>query len=117
MRDPGSRLEKDAGNTAHRNLCANTTFLNEYKGSIKELHEQTFPASTFNTLIDAFTTVFIILANDGWSTIYVIFTRAMGSIKSTLYFLSLLVVGQYIVLNLFIAILILNFEEESASEA
>lgn len=60
--------------------------------------------------------VFIVLVGDGWSNLYALYARACGSIKSTFFFLSLLVFGKYIILNLFIAILILNFEEESLFE-
>ena len=60
--------------------------------------------------------VFIVLVGDGWSNLYTQFTKACGSTKSTLFFLSLLIFGKYIILNLFIAILILNFEEESMFE-
>ena len=60
--------------------------------------------------------VFIVLVGDGWTNIYTMYNRACGSIKSTIYFLSLLIIGKYIILNLFIAILILNFEEESIFE-
>ena len=65
----------------------------EYEGPPSKLKDQTFPSSSFNTLIDAFLTVFIILCNDGWSTIYINYTRACGSIKSSLYFLTLLIFG------------------------
>lgn len=56
--------------------------------------------------------VFIILANDGWSTIYINHYRISG-VKSTFFFISLLVIGQFILLNLFLAILIRNFDEQS----
>lgn len=71
----------------------------------------TFPDSTFNTFLEAFVSVFIILANDGWSTIYINHFRASGWMKSTFFFVSLLIIGQYILLNLFLAILIRNFDE------
>lgn len=35
-----------------------------------------FPAQTFNTFIEAFLSVFIVMANDGWSTIYLDHYRA-----------------------------------------
>ena len=37
-----------------------------------------FPDSNFNDFLQAFATVFICLANDGWSTIYIQHTRAAG---------------------------------------
>lgn len=60
--------------------------------------------------------VFIVIVGDGWSNLYSMYTRACGSFRSTFYFLTLLIFGKYIILNLFIAILILNFEEESLFE-
>jgi hypothetical protein len=37
-----------------------------------------FPDSTFNNFIEAFVSVFIVLANDGWSTIYLNMFRTAG---------------------------------------
>jgi hypothetical protein len=77
-------------------------------GNVSDLGQ--YPDSTFNTFLEAFISVFIILANDGWSTIYINHYRATG-IKSTFFFVSLIIIGQYILLNLFLAILIRNFDE------
>jgi voltage-dependent calcium channel L type alpha-1D len=71
----------------------------------------TYPDSTFNTFIEAIISVFIVLANDGWSTVYITHYRATGWLKSTIFFVSLLIIGQFILLNLFLAILIRNFDE------
>lgn len=77
----------------------------------ESLNEQgiAFPDSTFNTWMEAFATVFIVLANDGWSTIYINHYRSTGTLKPSLFFITLLVIGQHIMLNLFLAILISNF--------
>ena len=75
-----------------------------------------YPDSTFNTFSEAILSVFIILVNDGWSTIYIAHQLAVGQLKSNLFFLSLVMVGQYILLNLFIAILIKNFDEQSLEQ-
>lgn len=75
--------------------------------------EGTFPDSTFNSFVEAFYSVFILLANDGWSTIYVNHYRATNGFKASSFFLSLLLIGQFIMLNLFLAILLDNFDEES----
>jgi Ion transport protein len=66
--------------------------------------------SNFNGLLNSFITVFIVLANDGWSHIYFSFYQISGFFSSTVYFLSLLIFGQYIILNLLVAIIIENFE-------
>lgn len=70
-----------------------------------------YPDSTFNTFLEAMISVFIVLANDGWSTIYINHKRATGSTKSNIFFISLLIVGQFILLYLFLAILLHNFDE------
>lgn len=55
--------------------------------------------------------MFIVLANDGWSTIYFNCYRAAGSVEATIFFLSLLLIGQYMLLNLFLTILLSNFAD------
>ena len=70
-------------------------------------------ASRFDTFLQAFLSVFIVLANDGWTLIFFEHYRATNSILACVYFLSLIVFGQFILLNLFIAILIENFEQLS----
>lgn len=55
----------------------------------------------------------IVLINEGWSEIYQSHARATESIGSTIYFSIILIVGQFILLNLFIAIMIENFEQLS----
>ena len=57
--------------------------------------------------------MFIVLANDGWSLIYLNHFRAVSGFKSTLFFISLLGFGQLILLNIFLAILVSNFDEDS----
>ena len=74
---------------------------------------ETSVASRFDTFLQAFLSVFIVLANDGWTRIFFEHYRATNSILACVYFLSLIVFGQFILLNLFIAILIENFEQLS----
>lgn len=71
------------------------------------------PDSNFNNFLEAFTTVFVVLTNDGWTTIYYNYYRATGSAVSTVYFISLIILGQKVLLNLFLAILLENFDEDS----
>jgi len=52
-----------------------------------------FPASTFNSFVEAFYSVFIVLANDGWTTIYLNHYRATDGFRASSFFLSLLVIG------------------------
>lgn len=64
----------------------------------------------FDSFIYSFTTVFVLLTQDGWSAIFYAYKRAMGSFRANLYFLSLYIVGPIILLNLFLAILLKNFD-------
>ena len=56
--------------------------------------------SNFDGLLNSFLTVFIIFSNDGWSQIYLKYYQVSGFFSSTVYFFSLLIIGQYIVINL-----------------
>ena len=76
----------------------------------------TEPDANFDNFLDAFTTVFVVLTNDGWSGIYFTYYRGTGGAISTIYFISLIVIGQKILLNLFLAILLENFDEDSLSQ-
>lgn len=68
----------------------------------------------FDTFLEAFISVFIILANDGWTRVYINHYRYTNNpIVSSIFFFSLLTFGQFILLNLFISVLINNFEELS----
>lgn len=83
------------------------------QGVLSNSPDATYPQSNFNTFLHSFLSVFIVLANDGWSKIFYNFYRATTAATASFYFISLIIVGQYILLNLFIAILIENFEHVS----
>lgn len=78
------------------------TFHSEYK------HQ-----SKFNTFLDSFLSTFIVLANDGWTRIYFEHYRATTGVSSSLFFFLLIIGGQFILMNLFISVLIENFEQLS----
>ena len=69
------------------------------------------PRSNFDTFGWAMTTVFQILSGENWNSIMYDGRRATSSI-AVIYFISLVVVGVFIVMSLFLAILIKNFEDE-----
>lgn len=75
-----------------------------------------YPSSNFNEFYNAFTTIFIVLTNDGWSAIYYNYYRGVNSVTSTFYFISLIILGQKVLLNLFLAILLENFDEDALQE-
>jgi hypothetical protein len=54
-----------------------------------------------------------VIANDGWTPIYFDHYRAAGAVRSTIFFLGLLVLGQWILFNLFLAILLKEFDDRS----
>jgi hypothetical protein len=55
--------------------------------------EATLPDSTFNGFGESMVSIFIVLANDGWSTIYFDHYRSVGQIGATIYFVLLLMIG------------------------
>ena len=57
--------------------------------------------------------MFIVLSNEGWIKVYQDNYRASDSWTTSIFFYSLVVIGQFVLLNLFISILIENFEELS----
>jgi hypothetical protein len=71
-----------------------------------DLQNGTSPNSNFDTLYNALTTVFIVLSADGWSAIYFAHYRAIQNVGPTLFFISLIIIGQRVLLNLFLAILL-----------
>ena len=66
-----------------------------------------FPESNFNNLGEALTTVFIVIANENWSTVYI--EHVKMNAWYSIYFLALLIVGQLYMFNLFTASLVINF--------
>ena len=69
--------------------------------------------STFNTFIESFFSVFIVLVGDGWTDIYFDHYRHIDIFTSSLFFMTLIILGQFILMNLFISVLIENFEQLS----
>jgi len=67
------------------------------------------PRSNFDTFVNALVTVFQVLTGENWSTCMFDGWRARGWI-SVVYFMSLVVFGSFLVMNLFLAILLKNFE-------
>jgi len=51
------------------------------------------PRNNFDRFMNSFTTVFIVLTNDGISTIFYDYYRAVGAISAILFFISLVIIG------------------------
>jgi hypothetical protein len=64
------------------------------------------PSFNFDSFLNSFSLVFIILTNDGTSGIYYNLYRAVSPFQSTLYIVFLTLLGQKVMLNLFVAILL-----------
>ena len=67
----------------------------------------------FDTFLWGFTTVFVLLTQDSWSGLYQSYFLATGYLKSTLYYITFQIIGPRILLNLFVAILLRNFDDDT----
>ncbi|KAL3673207.1 hypothetical protein V7S43_000930 [Phytophthora oleae] len=73
------------------------------------------PRANFDTMLWSVVTVFQILTGENWNGVMMDGWRSSGW-SSVLYFVSLVVLGNFIVLNLFLAILLGNFDESNDEE-
>jgi voltage-dependent calcium channel N type alpha-1B len=69
------------------------------------------PTFNFDTFLNSFSLVFIILTNDGQAAVFYNYYRAVSPVGATIFWILLVLVGQKIILNLFVAILLENFDE------
>eukprot|EP00754_Rhynchopus_humris_P017353 Rhum_TRINITY_DN14558_c21_g1::Rhum_TRINITY_DN14558_c21_g1_i1::g.101733::m.101733/K04853/CACNA1F; voltage-dependent calcium channel L type alpha-1F len=67
----------------------------------------------FTSIWRSLLTVFIVVSGEGWASIMKDTMRASGW-PASIYFVSLFVIGRYIILNLFIAIIIEKFQDNGA---
>ncbi|KAE9253486.1 hypothetical protein PF002_g3305 [Phytophthora fragariae] len=76
------------------------------------------PRANFDSLLWSGVTVFQVLTGENWNNVLFDGWRSTGSV-ALLYFISLVIFGNFIVLNLFLAILLSHFEdaEEANQEA
>lgn len=71
------------------------------------------PQFNFDTLMNSFTTVFIILTNDTQSGEYYNYYRTVGSFTASIYWITFVTLAQKVLLSLFLSILLQNFNEGS----
>jgi voltage-dependent calcium channel L type alpha-1D len=69
-----------------------------------------YPRANFNTFLSGFTTIFIVFIGEDWNSSMYDHVRATGN-GSIFFFVSLFILGNLVLLNLFLAILLKNFEE------
>lgn len=65
----------------------------------------------FNNFLNSLLVVFMLLTNESWNTIAYTFMYDMNSIYPVIYFVIVIIFGNFILLKLFIAILINNFHD------
>ncbi|KAA0155090.1 hypothetical protein FNF31_06158 [Cafeteria roenbergensis] len=75
-----------------------------------------YPRNNFDDLFSAFVTVFQILAGEAWNEIMYEVVGATGQPASAIYFITWVILGQFILLNLFLAVLLDNFSESEAAD-
>lgn len=69
------------------------------------------PEFNFDNFLNSFSLVFIILTNDGQAAVHYNYYRAAGAAAATTFFVILVIIGQKVIINLFVAILLQNFDE------
>lgn len=68
------------------------------------------PRYNFDTFLQAFLSIFIILTGEGWNEIMYDTMRSVGD-QAALFFISVIVLGNMIMIQLLVAIVITNFDE------
>ena len=71
------------------------------------------PRQNFDSFMEGFVTVFIVLIGEDWQIIMHDFVRAKKDHRlPCIFFISLMVIGNLFLMNLFLAILLKNFEDK-----
>lgn len=78
--------------------------------------EGEFPRLSFNDFPLGFTTIFIVFIGEDWNWVLYDYTRAQGNL-CIIIFIFIFIIGNLIMLNLFLAILLKNFEEPPEKES
>ena len=91
--------------------------LDDYANGLDNVRGR-IPDSNFNNFFDSMLSVFIVLANDGWSTIYFDHARVFreagqSTFLPTVFFIMLIIIEQNVLFQLFLAILLQEFDERS----
>lgn len=73
------------------------------------------PRANFDDLTFAFTTIFQVLSGENWNAVMYDCRRATGAIGLT-YFIILVILGLFIMMSLFLAILLSNFGDDDEEE-
>ena len=81
-----------------------------FSGDEVDMQDGTSPRNNFDDFLHAFVSVYWALVGDDWQYMMYDAIRWKGYFSAVLYFVSLLMIGNVILLNLFLAILFGNFE-------
>ncbi len=73
---------------------------------VVDMENGSYPLNNFNNFYQSFLTVFVLLTGDAWSTIMLDFVRSAGLGVSLAFFVGFMIIGQYLLFNLFLAILL-----------
>jgi hypothetical protein len=82
---------------------------------VSDSEEGESPRLNFDSIWNAFIVIFIIFIGEDWHSVYYQFYR-VKRYTSIFYFVSLSVFGNIIMLNLFLAIMLKNFEHKTKSK-
>jgi len=70
------------------------------------------PRANFDTFVWGITTVFEVLSGENWNAVYYDTVRASSWTMGSVYFLLLIMIGDFFVMNLFLAMLLDNFSDD-----
>lgn len=72
--------------------------------------------TNFNNFLSSFIVIFTVLTGENWDQTMFTFSKKYGY-PAILFFVSLIIIGVWIFLNLFLAILLDNFDDEESGES
>ena len=79
------------------------------------IDELSAPRTSFDGIFYSLTTIFIVIIGEDWNWVMYDYIRLLGKGYS-LYFVSLMILGNTMLLSLFTAILLQNFEEKEEKD-
>jgi hypothetical protein len=100
---------------AGRELFANKIYLYEKKDDWGYVYPDVFlsPRENFDDLYNAFITVFILFIGDSWPSIMYEYLK-VKYLASIAYFMVIIIIGNIMIFNLFLSIMMSNYDPENA---
>ncbi|EGR31257.1 hypothetical protein IMG5_114650 [Ichthyophthirius multifiliis] len=84
-----------------------------FKDDLVNLEDGESPDVNFDNFQNAFVCIFILLINENWNQILYYHLRAFGDWSPSIFFITVIIVGNFILLKLFLAILINQFSQNN----